>query len=144
MTRVTLLIAISIFTSTICWILLSTEWLFKEQSRFVTYLYDTFVAFDAMINVLCMYLSFLFGIKLYEKFLVNCMENWMTGSLHRQITKVTIFNWLLLISWPCIVYIYLSNFFRAFLYCWPYLFICCLNWLPNAICNYKFFCCLYM
>lgn len=67
MARVTLLIIVSIFTSAICWTLLSTEWLFKEKSRFVTYLYDTFVAFDAMFNVLCMYLSFPFGIKFYDK-----------------------------------------------------------------------------
>ena len=67
MAKVTLLILISIFTSCLVWILLSTEWMFKETNRFITYLYDVFIVIDAMINVLCMYCSFPFGQLLYDK-----------------------------------------------------------------------------
>eukprot|EP01084_Bolivina_argentea_P030141 55891_1 len=67
MTKMALLICLSIFSSGLIWILLSTEWMYKETSRFVTYVYDVFIVIDATINVLCTYLSFPFGINLYEK-----------------------------------------------------------------------------
>eukprot|EP00485_Elphidium_margaritaceum_P015880 CAMPEP_0202724468 /NCGR_PEP_ID=MMETSP1385-20130828/173943_1 /ASSEMBLY_ACC=CAM_ASM_000861 /TAXON_ID=933848 /ORGANISM="Elphidium margaritaceum" /LENGTH=151 /DNA_ID=CAMNT_0049390061 /DNA_START=405 /DNA_END=856 /DNA_ORIENTATION=+ len=67
MTKVTLLIMVSVCTSIVFWILLWTEWSFGRTRRGVTYMYDTFIALDATTHVFCMYCSFPFGDVTYQK-----------------------------------------------------------------------------